>query len=313
MFIILNNKIILFFIIIFSLYIIIYIISKIECKLCKINVFNIKNNKNNSKIKLVFISDFHNKKFKNNFKDLILNIISLNPDYIVLGGDFVDFSTFQSKINNVKYKKTFEFLDNLAEYYKKNKVSKNYNLKDIYFGFGNHELRLKTRTDNEHLISVYDELIKKLNDNDIKILENNTFKLTDGISISGLNLFEGYYNNFFEKKNMLEHVDVDILNKYFIDIDKNDFNIMIFHKPDYCEDFIDYGFDLVLSGHNHGGLINFPFIGPIFSPDLKPFPKYNCGQYSYKDKSVIVSSGIGEHFIKIRVNNIPEICLINID
>ena len=76
---------------------------------------------------------------------------------------------------------------------------------------------------------------------------------------------------------------------------------------------IDYGFDLVLSGHNHGGLIKFPIIGSILSPDLVLFPKYNVGIYEYKNKHVIVSAGIGEHFIKIRVNNRPEICVININ
>ena len=309
----LGNKLIIFILMFFTLYIIIYIISKIECKLCKISTFNVKNTKNQDKLKLIFISDFHNKKFKNDNNDIINRIIDLNPDYILLGGDFVDFSTFQSKIDNVKYKNTFTFLNKLAEKYNEIKESKNYNLKGIFFGFGNHELRLKTRTDNNNLIRIYDELIDTLNTNDIKILDNNTCELSNGITISGLSLFEGYYNSFFEKKNMLEHIDDCILKNAFCKFNDLNFNIILFHKPDYCEDLIDFGFDLVLSGHNHGGLINFPFIGPLFSPDLKLFPKYNYGQYNYKNKTVIVSSGIGEHFIKIRVNNIPEICVININ
>ena len=307
-----DNKIIFFIIIIITLYIIIYIVSKIECKLCKINTFSIKNTKNDDKFRIVFISDFHNKKFKNDHRDLIVKILSLYPDYIILGGDFVDFSTFQSKINEVKYKKTLTFLDNLIKEYKEFSSINNYNLKGIFFGFGNHELRLKTRTDNEYLHGVYNKLIDSLNDNNIKILDNNTFRLSEGITISGLSIYDGYYKNLFEKTCIKEHIDIEILKKYFKDINKNDYNIMVFHKPDYCEDIIDYGFDLVLSGHNHGGLINFPIIGPILSPDLKFLPKYNSGHYKYKDKDVIVSSGIGEHFIKIRVNNIPEICLINI-
>lgn len=310
---ILNNNLIIILLILFTLYIIIYIVSKIECKLCKINTFNVKNDKNSDKMKLVFISDFHNKKFKHNNDDLIKKIFEINPDYILLGGDFVDFSTFQSKINNVKYKHTFSFLTKIYQKFKEISDSENYNLKGIYFGFGNHELRLKSRVDNEYLTNVYNELIENLKSNDIKILENNTFQLSNGISLSGLNLFEGYYNNFFQKKNMLEHIEKAVLDESFSNINDSNFNIMLFHKPDYCEDLINFGFDLVLSGHNHGGLINFPFIGPIFSPDLKLFPKYNYGQYSYKEKNVIVSSGIGEHFIKIRVNNIPEICVININ
>ena len=292
-----NNKIVIFIIIILTLYIIIYVVSKIECKLSKISVFNVKNNKNSDKIRIVFLSDFHNKKFKNDYKDLIDNIISSNPDYIVFGGDFVDFSTLHSKKNDVKYKRTLLFIKKLGEKFKELKNLNNYNLKSIYFGFGNHELRLKSRVDNPKLVAIYNEFISTLKDNDIKLLEDNTYKLSDGITLSGLNLYEGYYNNLFEKKNIFEHIESEIINKSFKDIDKKKFNIMVFHKPDYCEDLIDYGFDLVLSGHNHGGLINFPIIGPIFSPDMKLFPKYNCGHYIYKDKSVIIS----------------EICVININ
>ena len=310
---VLSNKICIFFLIIITLYIIIYIISKIECKLCKINTFNVKNNKNSQKIRLIFISDFHNKKFKNEYSDFIDSILSTNPDYIVLGGDFVDFSTVQSKKCIVKYKNTILFLNKLARKCIKIINSKKYNLKGIFFGFGNHELRLKNRTDNLKLIGIYNEFIDCLHRNDIKLLEDNTYELVDGLTISGLNLYNGYYKNLFEKNLIHDHIDRSILDKYFSNIDKKNFNIMVFHKPDYCEDLINFGFDLVLSGHNHGGLINFPVIGPIFSPDLKLFPKYNAGFYQYKNGCVVVSNGIGEHFIKIRVNNLPEICIIDID
>lgn len=313
MLLILNNKIFFILIIIIALYIIIYIVSKIECKLCKINTFNVKNYKNSSKTSIIFISDFHNKKFKNNYEDLVDSLISLNPEYIVLGGDFVDFSTFQSKKNDVKYKRTLVFINKLCEKFCKKSVSKNYNLKGIFFGFGNHELRLKTRTDSSYLSDIYNQFINTLKDNNIKLLDDVTYDLNDGMTISGLSLYDGYYSNLFEKNEMHAHIEHEIIDKYFKNIDSEKFNIMAFHKPDYCEDFIDYGFDLVLSGHNHGGLINFPVIGPIFSPDLKLFPKYNSGQYTYKNKSVIISSGIGEHFIKLRVNNKPEICFININ
>ena len=313
MFLILSNKIIFFVLFIIALYIIIYIVSKIECNLCKINTFYVKNDKNHAKTSIIFISDFHNKKFKNDYNDLIDDIISLNPEYIVLGGDFVDFSTFQSRQNNVKYKRTLLFINKLCEKFYKKDHSKDYNLKGIFFGFGNHELRLKTRTDNSYLSDVYKQLINTLYDNNIKILDDTTYVLNDGITLSGMSLYEGYYSNLFEKNILKSHIEQNIIDNSFNTIDRDRFNIMVFHKPDYCEDFIDYGFDLVLSGHNHGGLINFPFIGPIFSPDLKLFPKYNSGQYTYKNKNVIISSGIGEHFIKLRVNNNPEICLININ
>ena len=306
----LKNKIIIFNIIFFSLIIIIFIISKIECNRYKLSFFDIKNNKNNAKLKVIFITDFHNKLYKNSYNFLINDISNVNPDYIILGGDFIEFSTFQSNKNTIGIDNTYNFLRTLTENFSKNK---NYNLKGIFFTFGNHELRLKKREDNIELVSEYNKFIEFLLNNNIKLLDNDTFKLIDGINISGLTLYNGYYRNVFSKKTKFEHIDNEVLNEYFSDLDKNDYNIIAFHKPDYADDLIDYGYDLVLSGHYHGGLISFPYIGAILSPDFKLFPKYSKGLYNYRGGKIIVSAGLGEHFIKIRVNNLPEIVVININ
>ena len=293
----------------FSLIIIIFIISKIECNHYKLSIFNVKNNKNEAKLRLIFITDFHNKYYKNEYDSLLNDIEKANPDYIILGGDFVEFSTFQSKNNVVGIKNTYKFISLLVERFAN---KKNYNLKGMFFAFGNHELRLKNREDNKELSKEYDKFIHFLQDNNIRMLDNNIYRLVDGINIFGLTLYDGYYRNIFSKKTRYDHINLDILKQYFNNIDKGEYNIITFHKPDYAEDLIDYGYDLVLSGHYHGGLISFPFIGSVISPDFKLFPKYSSGLYSYKKGNVIVSAGLGEHFLKIRVNNIPEIVVINI-
>ncbi|MBP3200809.1 MAG: metallophosphoesterase [Lachnospiraceae bacterium] len=307
---ILNNKIMIFAIIFFTLIIIIFIISNYECKRYKISTFNVKNIKNSKKLRLIFISDFHNKYYKNNYDNIINDILNTKPDYIILGGDFIDFSKFQSLNNKIGISNTYSFIKELIEKIDNNK---NYNLKGIFFSFGNHELRLKSRIDNVDLVNEYSNFIEFIKNNNIKLLDNNIYKLDEGINLSGLSLFDGYYRNVFSRKTKYTHIENKVLNNYFKNIDKNDYNIIAFHKPDYATDLIDYGFDLVLSGHYHGGLINFPIIGPVFSPDFKPFPKYSIGKYEYRDGNIIVSAGLGEHFLKIRVNNIPEIVEININ
>ena len=92
---ILNNKMMIFAIIFFTLIII------IECKHYKISTFNVKNIKNNKKLRLIFISDFHNKYYKNNYDNIINDILDTKPDYIILGGDFIVFSKFQSLNNKI--------------------------------------------------------------------------------------------------------------------------------------------------------------------------------------------------------------------
>lgn len=305
-----NNKIIILILIFFSLLIIIFIISKIECNRYKLRVFDVKNVKNSDKLKLIFITDFHNKYFKNGYEKLICDILNTNSDYIVLGGDFIDFSRFQSEKNIIGIENTYKFLTLLLS---KINNQKNYNFKRIIFAFGNHELRLKNRTDNAYLTNEYNKFIDFLKSNNIHILDNDSYKLLDGTILSGLSLYNGYYRKVFSRKPKYEHINKEVLDDIFNDINRDNYNIMVFHKPDYVEDLIDYGFDLVLSGHYHGGLINFPMLGPIFSPDFKLFPKYSVGGYKYKGKDIIVSAGLGEHLLKIRINNRPEVDVININ
>lgn len=288
--------------------VIILLVSKIERNNYKINNFYISTDKINKNYKLVFICDFHNKLYKNNNSNLIDDIIKLNADYIILGGDFIVFSNFFNKKGKIEIDNGKEFISNLCKKTFENSKNNNYNLKRIFFSFGNHELRLK----HKNFIKEFNDFKEFLLYNDIIILDNETYEIDENATISGLSLYDGYYNKKFSKKKNFQHINNCILDKHF-NISNNKFNIISFHKPDYIEDLCEYGFDLILSGHNHGGLINFPIIGSIFSPDFALFPKYNKGIYKYLNKYAIVSSGLGEHFIKIRINNRPEICVININ
>ena len=308
---IISNKFFLIFCIsFFSLIIIILIISKIECSKFIFKNYDILNLKNSTKLKLIFISDFHNKYYKNNFEDLINKIVDIKADYIILGGDFLNYSKLNKIKGKVGYKNAILFINCLLDKINHLKANENYDLKGILFGYGNHELRLLKNSSKTKLNYDFYKFRDFLINNSIKIIDNNTYKLDNGLNISGLSLYDGYYGKSASKR--LKSIDKSILNRYFKDIIKSEFNIMLFHKPDYAENLIDYGYDLVLSGHNHGGLINIPFIGPIISSELTILPKYAKGLYNYKNGKVIVSAGLGEHTIKLRVNNLPEVVVVNI-
>lgn len=308
----LHSPILIICILIISLLIIIFLISFYECKNYEICNLTINNHKNSFRTKIVFLSDFHNKLYPNDNKSLIDDILNLNPDYIVLGGDFINYSAVNSLSERVKYKNTLKFFNDLSEEVKDKANDSNFNLKKMYFSYGNHELRLIDNISNEKLNDVYNEFRDSLIENGIELIDNNIAILNDGITLSGLSLYKGYYYNIFKTETNHEHIDRVILDKYFKNLDRDSFNIIAFHKPDYADDLINYGFDLVLSGHNHGGLIKLPFVGSIISPDFRLFTKYSSGLYKIGDKNVIVSDGIGEHFIRIRVNNRPKIYAINI-
>ena len=69
---------------------------------------------------------------------------------------------------------------------------------------------------------------------------------------------------------------------------------------------------MVLSGHVHGGMIRIPSLGGLVSTNIELFPKYDSGMYRYKNSMMLVSRGMGAHTINLRINNNPELVVLNI-
>ena len=70
--------------------------------------------------------------------------------------------------------------------------------------------------------------------------------------------------------------------------------------------YSEYGFDLVLSGHAHGGQVRLPFIGGLIAPNQGFFPEYTSGEYKRGNCTMIVSRGLGNSIIPQRLFNHPE-------
>ena len=61
-----------------------------------------------------------------------------------------------------------------------------------------------------------------------------------------------------------------------------------------------------------GGQIRLPFIGGIIAPNQGTFPEYTDGIYREKDTTMVVSRGIGNSIIPFRVNNRPELMIVEL-
>ena len=70
----------------------------------------------------------------------------------------------------------------------------------------------------------------------------------------------------------------------------------------------------MLTGHAHGGQFRTSLSGGLLAPDQGLFPKYTSGIYKDKeDKTqMIVSRGLGNSVIPIRINNNPEVVVVNV-
>ena len=83
--------------------------------------------------------------------------------------------------------------------------------------------------------------------------------------------------------------------------------VLLAHEPGYYENYGKSGADVVLTGHNHGGQFILPGKGGLVSPDLEFFPKLYEGMHQYGDMTMIISRGLGNSVIPVRINNYPEI------
>lgn len=97
--------------------------------------------------------------------------------------------------------------------------------------------------------------------------------------------------------------------------DADSFNVLLAHFPEKIDFYRSFGkFDLVLSGHAHGGQWRLPpFINGLYAPGQGLFPKYAGGRYDFDDTTFIVSRGLSrtmEHFP--RIFNNPELVVIDI-
>lgn len=88
--------------------------------------------------------------------------------------------------------------------------------------------------------------------------------------------------------------------------------VMLAHEPDYVSLYQSLGADLVLTGHVHGGQIIIPGKGGILSPDFTFFPELYEGMHSYGSMTLIVSRGLGNSVAPVRINNFPELVVINV-
>lgn len=227
-------------------------------------------------IRIILITDLHCSKYKNNQQELINKINEENPDLILYGGDMVD-----DKLPVTETEKLLKSLD--SKY-------------PSYYVLGNHEF----------LIEIDDtkELFDKYN---VKILDGicNKIKIKNKIiNICGLD-DPDIGDEIFNKE--LENVGNSVL--------ENNYNILLSHRPELINKYIKYDFDLILSGHAHGGQWRLPFLtNGLYSPHQGIFPKYSGGKYKVGNIDFIVSRGLARNNTFVpRFYNRPELVVIDIN
>jgi len=223
--------------------------------------------------KIVQISDLHNKSFGKNQKRLIEKIKKLSPDIIVITGDIAD-------SNHTDIPKTLEFVEESV------KIAK------TYYITGNHEYWLDDSEFAEITESIENLGAVYLSDETVNVAKNGkSFALT---GVDDLSLV-----------NFSDHCPK---------LDGDTLNVVLAHEPQFFADYSFHGnVDLVLSGHAHGGQFILPFIGGVVAPDQGFFPEYTEGMHKMGNTSMIISRGLGNSVIPVRLFNYPEIVCVTLE
>lgn len=238
--------------------------------------------------KILQLSDLHNASYGKNNSKLLKKIEKINPDIIVMTGDMVN-------TNSKNYNNFYSLAKEISSKY------------PSYYILGNHELRLSAEKRLDILYKLNSFGVNVLNNSSASLLKDNEI-----INIYGLTQPITTYKNVL-KNNVETDFSLEDIQSIFQNIDNNSFNILLSHSPFDFEIFSKWGADLVLSGHIHGGIIRLPLIGGLLSPERNFFPKYDAGEFSYSSSKMVVSRGLGNGTINLRIFNNPEICVIKLN
>ena len=102
------------------------------------------------------------------------------------------------------------------------------------------------------------------------------------------------------------------MNRAFEDVPDDMFKLLLSHRPEQFEVYVERGIDVVFSGHAHGGQFRIPGLGGLVAPGQGFFPTYTSGIYNKGDSRMVVSRGLGNSIIPIRIFNRPEIVVVTL-
>ncbi len=252
-------------------------------------------------IRIVHLSDLQGACFGAENTELLERVAECDPHFVVVTGDLVD--RRMAGLND--FEPSIRFMGKLQK------------IAPTFFTYGNHERAFHP--------SVVDELRMRIENLGVTVLdgESTTLELLNderdkiNIFIAGLEeellMVEG-------KNRTKKNSDVDVLSvkksleSMVCEAEGKEFNakILMAHEPQFIKEYSTYDFDLIFSGHAHGGQIRLPGVGGLFSPGQGILPKLTSGVHPAGEGKMIISRGLGNSSFPFRFFNRPEIVVVNI-
>lgn len=225
------------------------------------------------------VSDLHNAEFGEENRKLLALLRSAQPDIIVITGDLID-----SRHEDVSA--ALEFMRQAVK------------IAPCYFATGNHE----------SASAAYPQLEADMELAGVTVLHNEAVVLErEGESLC----LVGVDDYSFFGPGSGEACIAAMLAKLEPELEPG-YNILLYHRPELADRLAELDVDLVLSGHAHGGQIRLPFLGGLYAPDQGFFPAYDSGLYELEGMQMVVSRGLGNSQLPLRINNRPQVVLVTL-
>lgn len=239
-------------------------------------------------IRIVQLTDLHGYEFGENQSDLVELVMAQKPDLILMTGDMMD--------------KSDEGAEDVC-----NLIGQLTTIAPVYYGYGNHEYEWMNRHG--------ESLTPALTQAGAIVLD---VEYTD-VMVNDQMLRIGGYHGYYRQPGMYDISQEQwkkemTFAEEFEDTDR--FKILLCHIPTAWLDweYIDkFPVDLVLAGHYHGGQVRLPLVGGLYAPYVGLFPQYTEGIFGGEQATCILSTGLGASSGIPRVNNLPQIVVINLE
>jgi len=244
-------------------------------------VYIIESDKVSNTVTFALITDLHSDKYGKGQKTLLNAVDEQSPDIVLLGGDiFDDEKSYDNAETTIKY---------LAEKY------------PCYYVTGNHEYWSKDIDNILDIVESYGAVVLSGDCDTITI---------NGESINICGVDDPAVVKYTKHGKGIERQMKESLKG----VDTENYTILLSHRPELIDTYKEYDFDLVLSGHAHGGQWRIPgLINGIYVPNQGLFPQYAGGRYDYDTGTLIVSRGLARESTPIpRVFNRPELVIVKV-
>ncbi len=239
---------------------------------------------------VALLSDLHNASFDRQGKAILKALKETSPRFIFSAGDMVT-----AKNGRGGYEEAARLIREMT------------GICPVYLSQGNHELRMKEFP--ERYGDMYERYMDEVGKTGAVLLDNETIRLeAPGMSLA-LSAFSVPYPCYRRRgrKPLNEEEIQAALGK----ADRDTFQILLAHHPDFFSAYCTWGADLVLSGHVHGGIVRLPLLGGVFGSTYRLFPEFTRGRYHRGKQEMILSAGLGSHTIPVRIGNPTQLVMLD--